>query len=44
MYGAAGYSGEHAAQHPPGTHADPSMTQLWKWIGKDAAAYSKFKA
>lgn len=42
LYGAAGYSGEHAAQNPPGTHADPSMAQLWRWIGSDAAAYSKF--
>lgn len=42
MYGAAGYSGEHAAQHPSGTHADPSLAHLWKWIGNDAAAYAKF--
>lgn len=43
LYGAAGYSTEHGAQFPAGTHADPSMAQLWRWIKGDAAAYAKFK-
>lgn len=43
MYGAAGYSGEHAAVLPEGTHPDPSMIQLWRWIGPDANAYLNFK-
>jgi hypothetical protein len=38
-----GYSDEHRAIMPDGAHADPSLMQLWKWIGKDAAAYLPFK-
>lgn len=40
--GKLGYSGEHANILPQGTHADPSMLQLWRWAGDDAANYSKF--
>jgi hypothetical protein len=40
--GQLGYSGEHAAIRPPDTHADPSMLQLWKWIGESAAHYIDF--
>lgn len=40
--GATGYSGEHRQIMPEGTHADPSLLQLWKWIGSDAGNYSKF--
>ncbi len=42
LYGAAGYSGEHAAVLPREAHADPSMLQLWRWIGADAEAYLPF--
>lgn len=38
-----GYSGEHRDANPPGTHADPSMIQLWRWVGDDAAEYSRFQ-
>lgn len=38
-----GYSGEHHDIHPQGTTRDPSLLQLFKWIGSDAAAYSKFR-
>lgn len=42
MYGAKGYSGEHAAVLPPESHADPSLLQLWRWIGPDASNYIEF--
>lgn len=42
LYGAAGYSGEHAAVLPREAHADPSMLQLWRWLGPDAESYLSF--
>lgn len=38
-----GYSGEHRDILPAGTNADPSLLQLWRWAGQDAAAYSRFR-
>ena len=43
IYPGNGYSDEHRAVLPRGAKADPSMLQLWKLIGNDAAAYLKFK-
>lgn len=40
--GEMGYSGEHRDILPDGTHADPSMLELWKWAAEDAANYSRF--
>lgn len=40
--GSHGYSGEHRDVLPQGTHADPSMLQLHKWVGRDALNYSQF--
>lgn len=37
-----GYSGEHHDVNQPGQHRDPSLLQLNKWIGNDAANYAKF--
>lgn len=43
MPGRVGYSGEHAQSMPPGVRADPSLLQLWRWIGADALNYAPFK-
>lgn len=40
--GATGYSDEHRAVLPVETNPDPSLLQLWKWIGADAARYAGF--
>ena len=40
--GMAGYSGEHHDVNPQGTHADPALLQLWRWIGEDAMNYQRF--
>jgi len=42
--GATGYSSEHRDAMPRGVHADPSLMQLFRWIGDDASNYSQFKA
>lgn len=40
--GATGYSGEHRQALPEGVRADPSLLQLWRWLGDEAENYSKF--
>lgn len=40
MPGLTGYSSEH--RQVAGAKADPSLLQLWKWIGQDAANYTQF--
>lgn len=38
-----GYSGEHRDRLPGGARSDPSLLQLWKWVGDDAQNYSGFR-